>query len=114
METQDTPTPHFIQHGSTKQFFLHTLDHLTKSNIITPYTRDKLSDMIRSEAKRDFAKVRKHVLDIMALHDTFDEAVATFEANASSSSNSNHSNNITNNNNEKQQKKIKIIAYIVS
>ena len=61
--------------------------------------------MIRSEAKRDFAKVRKRVLDIMALRDTFDEAVATFEANASSSSNSNHSNNITNN--EKQQKRRK-------
>ena len=105
METQDNPAPHFIQHGCTEQFFLHTLDHLTKSNIITPYTRDKLSDMIRSEAKRDFAKVRKHVLDIMALRDTFDEAVATFEANASSSSNSNHSNNNTNN--EKQQKRRK-------
>ena len=109
METQDNPAPHFIQHGCTEQFFLHTLDHLTKSNIITPYTRDKLSDMVKSEAKRDFAKVRKHTLDIMALRDTFDEAVATFEANASSSSNSNHSNNITNNNNnnEKQQKRIK-------
>ena len=103
METQDTPTPHFIQHGSTKQFFLHTLDHLTKSNIITPYTRDKLSDMIRSEAKRDFAKVRKHVLGSMALHDTFDEAVATFKANAFISSNGNHKNN--NSNNEKHQKR---------
>ena len=104
METQDNPTPHFVQHGSTKQFFLHTLDHLTQSNIITPYTRDKLSDMIRSEAKRDFAKVRKRVLDIMPLRDTFDEAVATFEANASNSSNGNHSND---DNNEKQQKRIK-------
>ena len=61
-------------HGSTNKFFVHTLDHLTTSNIITPYTRDKLIDMNNSDAKRDFAKVRKHVLDIMALHDAFDTA----------------------------------------
>ena len=35
--------------------------------------------MITSEAKKDFAKARKHVLDIMALHDTFDDAVANFK-----------------------------------
>ena len=66
-------------YGSTKKFFLHTLEHLTTNNIITPYTRDKLTDMINSEAKKDFAKVKKHILDIMALHDTFDEVVSTFE-----------------------------------
>ena len=58
-------------HGSTKKFFIHTLEHLTTSNIITPYTRDMLIDMINSDAKRDFAKVWKHVLYIMALHDAF-------------------------------------------
>ena len=79
METQEKPTPHFIQYGSTKQFFLHTLEHLTKNNIITPYTRDKLTDMITSEAKKDFAKARKHVLDIMALHDAFDNAANNSE-----------------------------------
>ena len=42
-------------HGSTKTFFIHTLEHLTTSNIITPYTRDKLIDMINSDSKRDFA-----------------------------------------------------------
>ena len=66
-------------HGSTKKFFIHTLEHLTSSNIITPYTRDKLIDMINSEGRRDFAKVRKHVLDIMALHDAFDSAVNSWE-----------------------------------
>ena len=102
MDTQENAAPNFAQYGATKQFFLHTLEHLTKNNIITPYTRDKLTDMITSEAKKDFAKARKHVLDIMALHDTFDDAVANFKANASSSSNCNHSNNA---NNEKQQKR---------
>ena len=66
-------------HGSTKKFFVHTLEHLTTSNIITPYTRDKLIDMINSDAKRDFAKVRKQVLDIMALHDAFDNAANNSE-----------------------------------
>ena len=66
-------------HGSTKKFFIHTLEHLTSSNIITPYTRDKLIDMINSEGRRDFARVRKHVLDIMALHDAFDSAVNSWE-----------------------------------
>ena len=53
-------------HGSTKKFFVHTLEHLTTSNIITPYTRDKLIDMINSDAKRDFAKVRNPVLVLFA------------------------------------------------
>ena len=57
----------------------HALEHLTTSNIITPYTRDKLIDMINSDAKRDFAKVRKHVLDIRALHDAFDAAANNSE-----------------------------------
>ena len=86
MDTQETATPNFAQYGATKQFFLHTLEHLTKNNIITPYTRDKLTDMVTSEAKRDFAKARKHVLDIMALHDTFDDAVANFKAATNDSS----------------------------
>ena len=47
------------RHGSTKKFFIHTLERLTTSNIITPYTRDKLIDMINSEGRRDFARVRK-------------------------------------------------------
>ena len=66
-------------HGSTKKFFIHTLEHLTSNNIITPYTRDKLIDMINSEGKRDFARVRKHVLDLLALHDAFDSAVNSWE-----------------------------------
>ena len=66
-------------HGSTKKFVVHTLEHLTTSNIITPYTRDKVIDMMNSDAKRDFAKVRKHVLDIMALHDAFDNAANNSE-----------------------------------
>lgn len=70
-------------YGSTKKFFLHTLEHLTTNNIITPYTRDKLTDMINSEAKKDFAKVRKHVMDIMSLHDTFDEVANSFQASSS-------------------------------
>ena len=61
--------------------------HLAKNNIITPYTRDKLTDMITSEAKKDFAKARKHVLDIMSLHDTFDDAVANVKAVANDNSN---------------------------
>ena len=101
MDSQETATPNFAQHGATKQFFLHTLEHLTKNNIITPYSRDKLTDMITSEAKKDFAKARKHVLDIMALHDTFDDAVANFKAATNDSANSNS------NNGEKQQKRKK-------
>ena len=87
MDTHGNAMPNFTQYGATKQFFLHTLEHLTKNNIITPYTRDKLTDMITSEAKKDFAKARKHVLDIMSLHDTFDDAVANFKAVANDSSN---------------------------
>ena len=92
MDTQENAGPNFAQYGATKQFFLHTLDHLAKNNIITPYTRDKLADMITSEAKKDFAKARKHVLDIMALHDTFDDALANFKAATSDSNNSNNNN----------------------
>ena len=66
-------------HGSTKKFFMHTLEHLTTSNIITPYTRDKLIDMINSHAKHDLAKVRTHVLAIMALNDAFDTAANNSE-----------------------------------
>jgi hypothetical protein len=98
MDTQENTCPNFAQYGATKQFFLHTLEHLTKNNIITPYTRDKLADMITSEAKRDFAKARKHVLDIMSLHDTFDEAVASFKA---------ATNDNNRDNGEKQQKRKK-------
>ena len=100
MDTQENAGPNFAQYGATKQFFLHTLEHLTKNNIITPYTRDKLADMITSEAKKEFAKARKHVLDIMALHDTFDDAVANFKA---------ATNDISSNkdNGEKQQKRKK-------
>ena len=87
MDTHENATPNFSQYGATKQFFLHTLEHLAKNNIITPYTRDKLTDMVTSEAKKDFAKARKHVLDIMSLHDTFDDAVANFKAVANDSSN---------------------------
>jgi hypothetical protein len=87
MDTPDNATPNFSQYGATKQFFLHTLEHLAKNNIITPYTRDKLTDMITSEAKKDFAKARKHVLDIMSLHDTFDDAVANFKTVANDSNN---------------------------
>jgi hypothetical protein len=100
MDTHGTTIPNFTQYGATKQFFLHTLEHLTKNNIITPYTRDKLTDMITSEAKKDFAKARKHVLDIMSLHDTFDDAVANFEAATSS-------NSSTNNSTEKQKQRRK-------
>ena len=99
MDTREITIPNFTQYGATKQFFLHTLEHLTKNNIITPYTRDKLTDMITSEAKKDFAKARKHVLDIMSLHDTFDDAVANFKAVANDSSNRD--------NGEKQQKRKK-------
>jgi hypothetical protein len=99
MDTHDTTIPNFTQYGATKQFFLHTLEHLTKNNIITPYTRDKLTDMITSEAKKDFAKARKHVLDIMSLHDTFDDAVANFKATINDSSNRD--------NGDKQQKRKK-------
>ena len=67
------------QHGSTKKFFIHTLEHLTTGNIITPYTWDKLIDMINSEGRRDFARVRKHVLDLLAIHDAFDSAVNSWE-----------------------------------
>ena len=102
MDTHENAMPNFTQYGATKQFFLHTLEHLTKNNIITPYTRDKLTDMITSEAKKDFAKARKHVLDIMSLHDTFDDAVASFKAVANDSSNSS-----TNNSTEKQKQKRK-------
>ena len=66
-------------YGNTKKFFVLMLEHLTTSNIITPYTRDKLIDMINSDANRDFAKVRKHALDIMALHDAFDTAANNSE-----------------------------------
>jgi hypothetical protein len=55
--------------------------------------------MITSEAKKDFAKARKHVLDIMSLHDTFDDAVANFKAVANDSS--------TRDNGEKQHKRKK-------
>ena len=100
MDTHENAMPNFTQYGATKQFFLHTLERLTKNNIITPYTRDKLTDMITSEAKKEFAKARKHVLDIMSLHDTFDDAVANFEAATSS-------NSSTNNSTEKQKQKRK-------
>ena len=66
-------------HGSNKKFFIHMLEHLTTSSIITPYTREKLIDMINSDARRDFAKARKHVLGIMALHDAFDNAANNSE-----------------------------------
>ena len=66
-------------HGSTKKFFAHTLEHLTTNNIITPYARNKLIDIINSDAKSDFAKARKHVLGIMALHDAFDTAANNLE-----------------------------------
>lgn len=100
MDTHENAMPNFTQYGATKQFFIHTLEHLTKNNIITPYTRDKLTNMITSEAKKEFAKARKHVLDIMSLHDTFDDAVANFEAATSS-------NSSTNNSTEKQKQKRK-------
>ena len=80
MDTVTTSSSNTNNHrGSTKKFLIHRLEHLTTSNIITPYTRDKLIDMINSDAKRDFAKVRKHVLDIMALHDAFDTAANNSE-----------------------------------
>ena len=100
MDTRDNSMPNFTQYGATKQFFIHTLEHLAKNNIITPYTRDKLTDMVTSDGKKDFAKARKHVLDIMSLHDTFDDAVANFEAATSS-------NSSTNNSTKKQKQKRK-------
>jgi hypothetical protein len=38
MDSHENATPNFHQYGATKQFFLHTLEHLAKNNIITPYT----------------------------------------------------------------------------
>jgi hypothetical protein len=102
MDTHENAMPNFNQYGATKQFFLHTLEHLTKNNIITPYTRDKLTDMVTSEAKKDFAKARKHVLDMMSLHDTFDESIANFKAVTNDGSNSS-----ANNSTEKQKQRRK-------
>ena len=57
--------------SATKRFFLHTLDQLVKDNIITGYTRVKLAGLMTSDGKKDYAKAKKHIIDIMGLHDTF-------------------------------------------
>ena len=57
--------------SATKRFFLHTIDQLVKDNIITGYTRDKLTGLMNSDGKKDYAKAKKHIIDIMGLHDTF-------------------------------------------
>ena len=89
-------------HGSTKKLFIHTLEHLTTSNMTTQYTRDKLIDMINSEGKRDFARVRKHVLDLLAIHDAFDSAVNSWEGQEGAASSGPNGNG---NGNGKQPKK---------
>jgi len=59
--------------GFAKKFFLHTIEQMTNNNIITGYTRDKLAGLLASDNKKDYAKAKKHILDIISLHDTIME-----------------------------------------
>ena len=67
----DSATTNNAEGSATKRFFLHTIDQLVKDNIITSYTKDKLAGLMCSESKKDYAKAKKHIIDIMGLHDTF-------------------------------------------
>ena len=60
--------------GFTKRFFQTTLTQLANDNIITGYTRDKLVGMLCSENRKDYNRAKNHIMDIMKLHDSFEEA----------------------------------------
>ena len=59
--------------GFAKKFFQHTIEQMVLSNIITGYTRDKLAGLLNSDNKKDYAKAKKHILDIISIHDTITE-----------------------------------------
>ena len=61
------------RYGSTKKFFVHTLEHLATGNVITPYTWDKLANRANSESKKDYSQAKKHIIDLRGLYDTFQE-----------------------------------------
>ena len=57
--------------STTKTFYI-VLNKIASNNIITPYARDRLMDMLSSGNKKEYIKFKKHFNDLLNLQESFD------------------------------------------
>ena len=58
--------------STTKTFYIDVLNKIASNNIITPYARDRLMDMLSSGNKKEYIKFKKHFHDLLNLQESFD------------------------------------------
>ena len=58
--------------STTKTFYIDVLNKIASNNIITPYARDRLLEMLSSGNKNEYIKFKKHFNDLLNLQESFD------------------------------------------